>query len=203
MNHRTTFALILGLLSVFPSAVAQAPDEAGQRPMVQVDVTVQMEAIERSLGEIQQTVERMAGAMEEIAATGELSDEQKTHLDSIMSNLDHVMKVTSRSVDALPTAVQRSRESLRTGADELVSDIKLWFFIMAGVVAIVLVVVLLAFYRFTLKPLQTTVLKAVGLISEMAQAMANTSRSLEVINETHREVLKLSGVEVKPPTDAG
>ena len=174
-------------------AVETPDSEVAQRPLVQMDVTVEMAAIERSVEQVSRSFAQMATALEQIAATGELTAPQQEQLDRIMGNLDQVLDTTRRSVDALPEAVQRTRETVRTNTDQLLSDLKFWFFVVAGVITVVLALVLAAFYWFTLRPLSRTELQAVGHISGMAQAMANTAETLEVINRTHQDVLRLSG----------
>lgn len=186
-----------------PTGDPTGDQAADQRPLVAVDVSLEMAAIERSLAEISTAVGEMAAAMEQIATSGELTPGQQEHLDNIMANLDEVTAASRRSVDALPGVVERSKTVARQGAEQLLSDLKLWFFVIVGVVAVLLVVALAAFYWFTLRPLQNTVLKAVSHISDMAQAMANTSKSLEIINQTHREVLRLSGASDDPPAPPG
>jgi 4-amino-4-deoxy-L-arabinose transferase-like glycosyltransferase len=64
--------------------------------------------------------------------------------------------------------------------------------VAVAAIIVVLVVALASFYWFVLRPLQNTVLKAVGNISGMAKAMENTSKSLEIVNQTHQEIVKLS-----------
>lgn len=192
--HKMLFPILLALLLTAPAARAQAPADPAMpgQALVHVDVSVELDAIERSVQEISRSFDDIAASMQQIAADGELSVAQQENLDSIMGNLDHVVGVTRDSVDALPEAVARTRGTVRDSAREWLADLKVWFFVAVVVVALLLVIALAAFYRFTIRPLQHTVLDAVGQIAAMAKAMADTSKSLEVINETNREVLRLA-----------
>jgi len=188
------FALPATLLLACLNAPAAAASEAAPdaQPLVAVDVSLELAAIERSLAEMSTAVGEMADAMEQIAATGELTDREREHLDNIMANLDHVTEMSRRSVDALPTVVERSRAAARQSAEALVADLKFWFFVVVGVLAVLLAAALAAFYWWTLRPLQHMVLQALRQISDMAQGMANTAKILESVNETQRVMMELS-----------
>ena len=202
LQQRMILAVIMTALlaSVSPLSAQTRGEPDSQRPLVAVDVSLEVAAIERSMDEISTSFDEMSESLKQIAETGQLSRQQQEHLDSIMANLDHVTELSRRSVDALPSVVERSRAAVREGAEGLLADLKFWFIVVVVAVALLLVLALAAFYRFTLRPLQQTILQATSHISDMAQAMANTSKSLEIINETHREVLRLSGFQDGPPS---
>lgn len=193
------FSLLAATAHGDPGADPVADPATAQRPLVQVDVSLQLTAIEHSVDQISRSFAQMATSLEQVAASGELTAPQQEEMDRIMRNLDHVVDTTRRSVDALPAVVQRTRETVQTNADQWLADLRFWFFVVAGVIALVLVIVLAAFYGFTVRPLQHTVLRAVGDISGMARAMATTAETLEVINRTHREVLRLAGAATGDP----
>jgi F0F1-type ATP synthase membrane subunit b/b' len=57
-------------------------------------------------------------------------------------------------------------------------------------VLIVLLLAIVVFYYFVLRPIQSTLLEATANIKDMAKAMENTSKSLEISNQVHQDLLK-------------
>jgi methyl-accepting chemotaxis protein len=166
-------------------------------------MSVNMESIDASFRGISDSFAQIADSLDQLAKNGRLEPEQAQQLENIMANVDYLVNATRNSVDALPVAVQRSREVLGANAEQLVSDIKFWFLVAVAAIILVLVVALASFYWFVLRPLQSTVLEAVGDISGMAKAMENTSKSLEIINQTHQEIVKLSSENSRCPQPPG
>lgn len=188
----TCIALVLSMLATSSSAEESISEEADRSPLVTVNMSVNMESIDASLRGISESFAQIAGSLDQLAMSGRLEPEQAQQLENIMANVDYLVTATRQSVDALPVAVQRSREALGANAGQLVSDIKFWFLVAVAAIILVLVVALATFYWFVLRPLQSTVLEAVGNISGMAKAMENTSKSLEIVNQTHQEIVELS-----------
>lgn len=161
------------------------------RPLIQVNVSFEMEAINAALQSTSQSVGEISESFRILAEEGNLDSEQQEHLAQIMINLDHVVGTTRDSVDSLPSLIENSRKTLLTRGAVLLDDIKFWTVTLLILLGVVLAVAIACFYYFVLKPLQGSILAVTRNISEMAKAMENTSRSLEVSTQTQRELLKL------------
>ncbi|MCW8925103.1 MAG: hypothetical protein OQJ84_02515, partial [Xanthomonadales bacterium] len=96
--------LLCGLISF--SALASEQENSQQRPLVQVDVYVEMEAINESLDQASRSIGEISNAFSIVAEGGQLDTEQQQHLVAILENLDHVVGATRASVDALPELVK-------------------------------------------------------------------------------------------------
>jgi hypothetical protein len=186
--------LLTGLLMLAPvHSWSAEPPASEQRPLVEVQVQFEMAAIEASVAQASQSVADMAASLEQIARNEVLTPEQQAQLAHTVANVDQLAEATRHAVEALPTLVQRSREELSAQGRKLLADIKFWFFVALAVTVAGLAVVLFCVYWFVLRPLQAALLEATGNIAGMAQAMESTARSLEVSNQTHREILQLAG----------
>lgn len=199
----TRLALVLSMLATSSWAEERIGEEADQTPLVTVNMSVNMDSIDDSLRGISESFTQIAESLDQLAKGERLEPEQTQQLESIITNVDYLVTATRDSVEALPVAVQRSREALGANVEQIVGDIKFWFFVAVAAIIVVLVIALASFYWFVLRPLQSTVLEAVGNISGMARAMENTSKSLEIINQTHQEIVKLSteGLPFPQPPD--
>ena len=199
----TRLALVLSMLATSSWAEERIGEEADQTPLVTVNMSVNMDSIDDSLRGISESFTQIAESLDQLAKGERLEPEQTQQLESIITNVDYLVTATRDSVEALPVAVQRSREALGANVEQIVGDIKFWFFVAVAAIIVVLVIALASFYWFVLRPLQSTVLEAVGNISGMARARENTSKSLEIINQTHQEIVKLSteGLPFPQPPD--
>lgn len=185
-------ALVLSMLATSSWAEESVSEETERSPLVTVNMSVNMESIDESLRGISESFAQIADSLDRLAKNERLEPEQAQQLQNIMANLDYLVTATQHSVDALPMAVQRSREALGANAEQMVGDIKFWFLVSVAAFIMLLAMALAGFYWFVLRPLQHTALEAMGNISGMAKAMENTSKSLEIVNQTHQEIVKLS-----------
>jgi len=163
-----------------------------ERPLVQVNVSFEMDAINESLRATSESIGDISESFTVIAEGGQLDPEQQQKLVQIMESLDHLVEVTRTSVDALPTLVERSRGALAEQGSRFLRDLKFWAIILLVVLGAALILAIIGFYYLVLRPMRHTLLEVTGNISDMARAMENTSKSLEISSETQRELLKLA-----------
>ncbi len=189
---RLSFLLLCVLTSI--PAIGSDPQEPEQRPLVQVNVSFEMDAINESLRTTSESISEISDSFRLIAEGGQLDLEQQQQLVQIMENLDHLVEATRTSVDALPSLVERSRDTLVEQGSEFLGDLKFWSVTILIIICLVLIIATICFYYFVLRPMQRTLLEVTGNISNMAKAMENTSKSLEISNQTQRELLKLSEI---------
>lgn len=188
---RRLFLILLWGLTSIP-ALGSNPQEPQQRPLVQVNVSFEMDAINESLRTTSESINEISDSFRLIAEGGQLDLEKQQQLVQIMENVDHLVEATRTSVDALPVLVNRSRDALAAQVMEFLGDLKFWSITILVGLCLALIIAIICFYYFVLRPMQRTLLEVTGNISNMAKAMENTSKSLEISNQTQRELLKLS-----------
>lgn len=166
-------------------AIGSTGEESAPQPLIQVNVSVEMDAINESINDISKSLRL-------IAETGELDPDQQQLLLRVMENLDRLLETTSDSVDALPALVQKAHDALVTESDEVLGDLKFWSVTIIVALFTVLILAIVGLYFFVLRPLRQKILDATANISKMAEALENTSKSLETSNTIQGNLLKLS-----------
>jgi hypothetical protein len=192
---RLSFFLTCFLMAL--PALASQQENGEPRPLVQVDVSFEMDAINESLHATSESIGEISDSFVVIAEGGQLYPEQQQQLVQIMENLDHLVEVTRTSVDALPTLVERSRGALTEQVGRFLRDLKFWAITLLVVLGVALILAIICFYYLVLSPMRRTLLEVTRNISDMARAMENTSKSLEISSETQRELLKLSAAPAR------
>ena len=182
--------MLFGLMSL--PAIGSTGEESEPRPLIQVNVSIEMDAISESLRSTSESIDDISKSFQLIAESGQLDPDQQQHLLRIMENLDLLLETTSDSVDALPELVQQARDALVAESDEVLGDLKFWSVTIIVALFTVLILAIVGLYFFVLRPLQQKILDATANISKMAEALENTSKSLETSNTIQRKLLKLN-----------
>jgi len=187
----TRFFLIMFCGLVFPQVAGAAAQEGRASPMVQVDVIVEMDAINESLRSTSHSIEQISDSIRLMAESGELDPDQQQKLSRILDNLDQVVQTTSDSVNALPSLVQRLRSALVSQSREILSDVKFWSIVIIAALFLLVIAIAVGLYLLVLRPLQQNILSTIDNVAKIAQALEDTSRALETNNSIQQELLKL------------
>lgn len=186
------FVLIVlyGLMSL--PAVGSTGEEREPRPLIQVNVSVEMDAINESLKLTSESIDDISDSFQLIAESGQLDPDQQQHLLRIMENLDQLLEITSESVDALPTLVQKARDALVAQSTEVLGNLKFWSIAIIVALFTVLILAIIGLYLGVLRPLRDDIVGATANVSRMVDALESTSESLETGNTIQRKLLQLS-----------
>ncbi|MGD2130069.1 MAG: hypothetical protein PVJ33_15030 [Lysobacterales bacterium] len=187
----TRLLLIMFCGLVFPQVAGAVAEEGRASPMVQVDVIVEMDAINESLRSTSHSIQQISESIQLMAESGELDPDQQQKLSRILDNLDQVMRTTSDSVNALPSLVQRLRTAIVAQSSEILSDVKFWSIIIISGLFILVIAIGVGLYVLVLRPLQQNILSTIDNVAKIAQALEDTSRALETNNTIQQELLKL------------
>ena len=186
--------LLCSLVSLPAIAAEQeaAQENGQQRPLVQVDISFEMDAINEALQKTSVSVDEISKSFRVLAESGQLDQGQQQHLANIMDNLDHVVGATRTSMDALPALIDRSRQTLATQLNEFFDSLKFWTIIILVLLGVALIIAAACFYYFAVRPLQNLLFEVTGNIRDMAKTLENSAKSLEISNQVQLEFLKLS-----------
>jgi hypothetical protein len=186
------FLLLLGCGLLF-AQVADAEREERNAPMVQVDVIVELDAVNESLRSTSDSIGEISETLRLMAESGELSPAREEQLSRVLENLDSLVQTSTDSVNALPSLVQRLRTSLVSQSTEILDNLKLWSAIIIGALFALLILLAIGFYFLVLRPLQKTILSTFADVSKIASALEDTSRALETNNAIQRKLLEPRG----------
>ena len=182
--------LLLGLASIQVLAAEEAETESG--PLVQVDVIVELDAINEALTSTSESLEKLSESFVIIAEGDQLGEEQQQQLATIMDNISQLVAVTRESVDALPTLVERSRTSLVSQGNEFMGELKFWIILVLAVVCLGLAAAAFCFYYYVIRPVHHTLQQLGADFSSITKSMENTSESLEISNRNQNELIKMA-----------
>ena len=182
--------ILLLILFNSPVVATSSEEEDEPRPLVQVHVSVDMDAVNASLAATSESIGEISDSFRLMAETGQLDPDQQQQLTEIMQNLDQLLDATSASLDALPSLVQRSRDALVAQGDEFFSEFKFWTITFIVVLLATVIITVFGLYHFALRPLRESLTETAGNISDMVKALESTSKSLETNNQILRELLE-------------
>ena len=183
--------ILLCCLASFEVLAAET-EEAEPRPLVQVNVSFELDAINEALESTSESFGKISDSFAVIAQGGHLDTEEQQQLVRIMDNMDQLMTVTRDSVDALPSLVEHSRDAVVAQSSEFLGELKFWAILILIFLFVGLAVAVFCSYYFVLRPMQRTLQQVTGDFSNMAKAMENTSKSLDISNQNQVELIKLS-----------
>jgi uncharacterized protein YqhQ len=159
-------------------------------PLFQVEISADTQGIAQAISDTNNKLQAIQDALEDIAANKELSAEQTKLITSTTSNINQLVTSSTNIVNRLPMAVSEAREEVRTSGKVFVDELKADILMILGLVAIVLVIVLFAFYWFVIRPLHTTIIGATTNVALMTKSIHSTAKSLDESSKTHLEIMK-------------
>ena len=181
--------LLVGCWLLFAQA-ADAAQEEHIAPMVQVDVIVELDAVNESLRSTSDSIGEISESLRLMAESGELSPAREEQLSRVLENLDSLVHTSTDSVNALPSLVQRLRTSVVSQSKEILDDFKFWSAIIIGALFTLLILLAIGFYFLVLRPLQKTILSTFADVSKIAAALEDTARALETNNAIQSKLLE-------------
>jgi hypothetical protein len=158
--------LLVGCWLLFAQA-ADAAQEEHIAPMVQVDVIVELDAVNESLRSTSDSIGEISESLRLMAESGELSPAREEQLSRVLENLDSLVQTSTDSVNALPSLVQRLRTSVVSQSKEILDDFKFWSAIIIGALFTLLILLAIGFYFLVLRPLQKTILSTFADVSKL------------------------------------
>jgi hypothetical protein len=186
------FLLLVGCGLILTQA-ADAAQEERIAPMVQVDVIVELDAVNESLRSTSHSIGEISESIRLIAESGQLSPDEQEQLARVLENLDRIVETSADSVNALPALVQRLRTSVVSQSNEILDDLKFWSVVIIVALFAVLILMGVGFYFLVLRPLQDNILSTIANVSKIASALEDTSKALEANNAIQRKLLEAPG----------
>ncbi|MDN3685325.1 hypothetical protein QW180_23945 [Vibrio sinaloensis] len=103
------FAMVGGL------ALAETVEEPKENAFVNINMTLELDGVERALQDTRQSLDHIGGALDQIAQSENLTPEQQHLLgDTIKKNLNQLVHLSRDSVESLPSAFEQSKQAVTT-----------------------------------------------------------------------------------------
>nr|WP_228481361.1 hypothetical protein [Vibrio fluminensis] len=168
--------------------------------MVNINVSLELDGIERSLDATKDSLDQIGLALEKISSSDNLTDQQKQVLGHTLDNLDQLVLLSRESIEQLPTAFNQTSAKMISTSQNFMDDLQTKVIIVAVAIGLLLVVALAAIYWFVLRPLQQGLVKATTNISSMAKAIQVTAQALESSTAQQQVIMQqLNQQSNRPP----
>ncbi|MDC5856379.1 hypothetical protein [Vibrio europaeus] len=185
---KLTFGVILSLWACL--ALAEPAEEARDNAFINVNMTLELDGIEGAIQDTRQSLDQVGVALNSIAQSGNLNDEQQQLLTDTVDNLNQLVVLSKQSVAAIPGAFEHSRQTVATESERFLNDLRSQILLVIGVIGLVIVLVIAAIAWLILRPMQETLVRATQNISSMAGAIKTTAQALDSISSQQQEISK-------------
>ena len=185
---KLTFGVILSLWTCL--ALAEPIEEARENAFINVNMTLELDGIEGAIQDTRQSLDQVGVALNSIAQSGNLNDEQQQLLADTVDNLNQLVVLSKQSVAAMPGAFEHSRQTVATESERFLNDLRSQILLVIGVIGLVIVLVIAAIAWLILRPMQETLVRATQNISSMAGAIKTTAQALDSISNQQQEIAK-------------
>ncbi len=199
--QRIAWLLVLILSSSICRAQTDQPSiDTPSEPLVNINVSLELDGIERSLDATKDSLDQIGLALEKISSSDNLTDQQKQVLGHTLDNLDQLVLLSRESIEQLPTAFNQTSAKMISTSQNFMDDLQTKVIIVAVAIGLLLVVALAAIYWFVLRPLQQGLVKATTNISSMAKAIQVTAQALESSTAQQQVIMQqLNQQSNRPP----
>lgn len=185
---KLTFGVILSLWTCL--ALAEPTEEARENAFINVNMTLELDGIEGAIQDTRQSLDQVGVALNSIAQSGNLNDEQQQLLTDTVDNLNQLVVLSNQSLAAMPGAFEHSRQTFATESERFLNDLRSQILLVIGVIGLVIVLVIAAIAWLILRPMQETLVRATQNISSMAGAIKTTAQALDSISNQQQEIAK-------------
>ncbi|WP_373941996.1 GTP-binding protein [Vibrio chagasii] len=180
--------IVIALIMVSFSGLA-SEKEATETPLINVDMTLDLDGMERYAQDASQSLEVISQSLQAIVNNPNLSDEQQLALNQTVESINKLADTTKTSLKQLPQALDQSRVAFKQTSQTLIDDIQTKIIIALVAVVGVIIIALTAIYLLILKPMQQTLVKATNNISSMAQSIQITAEALKYSTEKQQKIM--------------
>ncbi|MCG9596274.1 hypothetical protein L1D15_05980 [Vibrio sp. Isolate25] len=182
---RIWIGLWLALISIDVAAEQQSEKDSA---FIDVNVTLELEGIEKSIDQTRASLDNIAGALDGIAHSDNLTEQQKQTLSETISNLNQLVSISRESVASFPAAIQHSQQVVSEKSQRFFDDLQLKIVLIVALVGVILIAIIGAVYWLLLRPLQNTVFSATHNVSQMAKALKVTAEAVERCSKRQEEI---------------
>ncbi|MEZ9297014.1 GTP-binding protein [Vibrio splendidus] len=182
-------ATIALILISFTSASSEAEQPKTEAALVNVDMTLDLDGMEKYAQEASESLEVISQSLQAIVNNPNLSDDQQQALNQTVESINKLANSTKTSLNQLPQALDNSRIAFKKTSQILLDDIQTKIIIALVAVIAAIVIALTAIYLLILKPMQQTLVKATNNISSMAQSIQITAEALKYSTEKQQEIM--------------
>jgi len=183
---KQTLILLLTLFTGFVMAQEDQGQDTQQPALVDIKVGIELTKIEQSMKNIDQSIKQASKALQEMAKHPNIEPEQQLQITNTFKQLDKLALTFQRSIEQLPTAIQKSTPPITSVIDKLFSNVQQAILLVLIAIVVIILFALLAIYFWILKPSGEMLLKTTSKVDNMATALQTTA---EIVDKTTQQQL--------------
>ncbi|MBU2897294.1 hypothetical protein [Vibrio hepatarius] len=181
-----TLVLIFALVSCF--AAAQPVDDDKADAFINVNMTLELDGIEKALDNTNQSLENIGDALDKIAHSENLTPEQQGVLKQTVESLNQLVDASKQSVESLPSAFQQSKQAIAGQSRLFLDDLQFKVLLTISVIGLLVILIIAAIGWCILRPMQSSLVKASQNMASMAGAIKTTASALDSISLQQHDI---------------
>ncbi|UPQ90264.1 hypothetical protein [Vibrio sinaloensis] len=182
--------MIAGLLCLVTLVSYASNEEPLPRsaPFLNVEMTLELDGIERAMDDTRVSLDNIALALEEIADSEELTPDQQALMDDTTENINQLVILSKQSLQGLPQAFDETKQVLATSSERFLADVRQQVILTLSLIGFIIVAIIAAIAWFILRPMQQTLSTATANLASMASAIKTTAQALQAVS-AHQQQL--------------
>ena len=182
------WALVFIFTFVSCFSAAQLVDDGKADAFINVNMSLELDGIEKALVNTNQSLEHIGDALDKIARSDNLTPEQKATLTQTITGLQQLVDVSKQSVESLPSAFQKSQQSIAAQSRIFLDDLQFKVLLTISAVGLVIILIIAAIGWCILRPMQASLVQATQNMSSMAGAIKTTASALDSISLQQHDI---------------
>lgn len=171
------------------SFTAAQPVEGGKADaFINVNMSLELDGIEKALDNTNQSLEHIGDALDKIARSDNLTPEEKHTLKQTITGLHQLVDVSKQSVESLPSAFQQSQQSIAAQGRVFLDDLQFKVLLSISAIGVAVLLIIAAIGWCILRPMQSSLLKVTQNLSSMAEAIKTTASALDSISLQQHDI---------------
>jgi|GEM_PF-1604612 len=183
-----TLGIVFALWSCL--TFAETAEAENNEAFININMALELDGIESAIHDTRQSLDHIGLALNNIAQSNNLNEEQQQLLSDTVDNLNQLVVLSKQSVASMPDAFEHSRQAVAVESKRFLNDLRTQVLLVISVIGLVIVLIIAAIAWLILRPMQSTLVRATQNISSMAGAIKTTAQALDSISSQQQDIAK-------------
>ncbi|MCE0555396.1 hypothetical protein [Motilimonas sp. E26] len=157
--------------------------------LVNINVGVDLTGFEQPAAQVAQALADIAETMSDMSARPELTSEEKQQVLNMMSQIETLTVTLDNSLIKLPSLVEQASLPIVESSQTFLGDLKVTVILILIALFVVICLALYACYYLLLRPTKDLLIGTIGELNQLASAMENTAKIVELSGQHHATIL--------------
>jgi predicted PurR-regulated permease PerM len=176
-------------------------------PSITLNVGMEINGLEQAVDKAASGMQLMGQSLRELANHPDLTEEQKNHIQQVLTRIDTLNRNLNTTVSNLPDTIKNGISPIVQAGEEIMGQIK-WIAILSALLIILIIIAALAgTYYFVLAPGSKTLISTATQLSELSNSLNTAAEIVEktaIQNaQTIKEIKKLQQIPASLTQEQG